>query len=107
MSFETNPYYYPDRHGLRRVAQYELSEPSWSFDTLACWVTPSGDFYLGTDSGCSCPIPFENYRGIHDMTGPLTREQALEESKNIRKSSYEPNYDPEGWKRYKNAIREA
>jgi hypothetical protein len=100
-------YFNPEEHGLRKIAEHDLSEPCYSFDLVVCWADDSGGFYLGTDSGCSCPSPFESYGGKEDLTGPLSREQAVSESKSIRKASYEPNYDPEGWKTYKRAIREA
>ena len=35
-------------------------------------------YYIGTDSGCSCYIPFEHYTK-DARTGPLTREQMEEE----------------------------
>lgn len=41
------------------------------------------DYYLGTDSGCSCPTPFENYGSLSSYTGPLTRDQAREEAESL------------------------
>lgn len=41
------------------------------------------DYYLGTDSGSSCPMPFENYKALSYYTGPLTREQAREEAESL------------------------
>lgn len=120
MSYHNNPYYHPEYHGLKVVGAVELSEPSWSFDTLVCWQDLAGQFYLGTDSGCSCPTPFESYDGVADMTGPLTREQAIEESRSIYANSYgiqgyddEDNYvrlagyEPERFDQYITAIEEA
>lgn len=105
MSWDDNVYYHPERYGLRSVAEFELSEPSYSFDTLAVWKGDKG-LYLATDSGCSCPSPFENYNGIEDLTGPLTVDQAVEESKSIRKRSYEPKYDKPGFKAFIAKIKE-
>lgn len=105
MSWDDNPYYHPEKHGLAKVAEFELAEPSSSFDILAVWAGPSG-FYLGTDSGCSCPTPFEGYSGPTDMTGPLTVEQALEECSSIKSTHYEPNYDIDGWNDFIVAIRQ-
>ena len=47
------------------------------------------DYYLGTDSGCSCPTPFENYKALSDYTGPLTREQAREEAESLIRAARE------------------
>lgn len=41
------------------------------------------DYYLGTDSGSSCPMPFENYKALSYYTGPLTREQAREVAESL------------------------
>ena len=87
MSYNENPYYSPEAHGLTEVGQIDLSEPDYSFDILAVWHDERG-FWLGTDSGCSCPSPFENYNGRDDMTGPLTAEQAVEEAKNLAEGAY-------------------
>jgi hypothetical protein len=101
----SNPYYEPEALGLTLVSQVELSEPSWSFDTLACWADSEGHFYLGTDSGCSCPTPFENYNGLDDLTGPLTAEQAIAESVSLKSGGYESEYDPDGFESYLDDIR--
>lgn len=73
-----NPYYRPDLWGCERVADIELSTPDWSYDTLSVLRRDDG-YYIGTDSGCSCPTPFETYFSLGDYTGPLTREQCIEE----------------------------
>lgn len=103
MSYDTNPYYNPEVHGLTLVSEVELSEPSWSFNTLAVWRDDLG-YYLGTDSGCSCPTPFENYHTKADLTGPLTAEQAREEAESIKKNSYEPGYNAEGFTNFLKEI---
>lgn len=78
MSYDTNPYYNPEKHGLTKLGELDLAEPSYSFDLVVAWKGADG-IYLGTDSGCSCPTPFEDYAGVQDMTGPLTAAQAVEE----------------------------
>lgn len=89
MSYDDNPYYKPEQYGLTKIGEVDLTEPFYSFDILAAWKDENG-IYLGTDSGCSCPVPFENYRGKDDMTGPLTVEQALEEASSLKgESTYE------------------
>jgi hypothetical protein len=97
----TNPYYSPEKFGLALVAEHELSEPCYSFDILAVWRGPAG-LYLGTDAGCSCPSPFENYSGMGDMTGPLTTDQALEEASSLKGTS---TYDIDGFNEFIAAIR--
>lgn len=77
-----NVYENPKAYGLEVITVIELTEPDYSFDLLAVWKGENG-YYLGTDSGCSCPIPFENFDGVEDLTGPLTAEGAREEATSL------------------------
>lgn len=104
--------------GYRKVAEVELSEPFYSFNTLVV-LEKDGGLYLATDSGCSCPTPFESHTE-DDLTGPLTIEQAIEEATSLWLSGSEHydykagkyvqgevGYDPEGFESFKEAIRAA
>ena len=73
--------YYEPTHTI------DLSYPDWMFDILGIDVRPDG-FYLGTDSGCSCPMFWENHTK-DDFTGPLTVEQAREEAMSLWENTYE------------------
>lgn len=109
--YDDNIYYSPEKHGLKLIAEVDLSEPCYSFDKLAVWRDDEG-FYLATDSGCSCPSPFENYAGKADITGPLSRADAIEESRSIYEQSSkdyftgEP-YEPEQFEAFIEKIKEA
>lgn len=91
-----NVYYSPEDHDLVLLGATDLAEPDYSFDLLAIWKNEKG-YYLATDSGCSCPAPFEDYNSVEDLTGPLTAEQAREEATSLWKGSYSSEYDPEGF----------
>ncbi len=91
-----NVMYHPEAYGLVELFQVELAEPDYSFDILACLKGDKG-YYLATDSGCSCPSPFESYGGIDDLTGPLTAEQAREEATALWSGSYGGGYDKEAF----------
>ena len=57
-----NVYYDPEHFGLVQVTEFERTEPSWSFDTFVVWYSKDNDdYYWGSDSGCSCPSPFEDF----------------------------------------------
>ena len=60
MSRKINPYYNPEKLELEL---YSLGEPglSYEYNTLCFWATTDGKIYTASDSGCSCPTPFENY----------------------------------------------
>ena len=88
-------YGYGEFEGLESLAEIELSGGSWEFDLLGIWKGEDG-YYLGTDSGCSCPIPFENYQR-ESLTGPLTRVQAVEESNSLAGGGYGQKYLDAFW----------
>lgn len=66
MSYETNVYYNPEKYGLEVVTEVEWSEPCYSFDTTIVWKKGK-KFYWASDSGCSCPAPFEDYNSLDDL----------------------------------------
>lgn len=94
MRYEDNPYYFPGRYGCCKVGEVERSEETYGFDTIAVLASTADDggFYVGTDSGCSCPTPFEHYAGLDDFTGPLTADQCAEEVISLWLEPYDP-YD--------------
>lgn len=74
------------------VGAAELSFDDWSFDEVGVWRDADG-FWLGTDSGCSCPIPFESHTD-DSLTGPLTFEQAEEEIRSLAEPSLQRTVGP-------------
>ncbi len=97
MYYKENVYYSPATHGLRLLHTIDLSEPDYSFDLLAVFqsVENENDYYLATDSGCSCPTPFEDYLDVESLTGPLTYTQMVEEAKSLwrNRGSYQAGSD--------------
>ncbi len=63
-----NPYYSPEKCGLVKVAEAELDGESYQFHIRIVWKAADGKFYTASDSGCSCPTPFEDIRGLDDLT---------------------------------------
>jgi hypothetical protein len=62
----SNIYYNPQDFGLTIVGEVEFSSGCYEFDTSVLWRSDAGEFYIGDDSGCSCPSPFEDI-GIRDL----------------------------------------
>lgn len=86
----SNVYYSPEDFGLIVVADLELSEPDYSFDTVVVWRHPeSGLFYWAHDSGCSCPTPFEDYRTLEDLS--LVFSDTFDELRRYVAHSYNAN----------------
>ncbi len=57
-----NPYYYPAKIDLEMLS-FDDPDAYYDFDTLCFWATKEGQIYSASDSGCSCPTPFEDYEG--------------------------------------------
>lgn len=57
-----NPYYDAAKLGLEMLS-FEDPEASYDFDTICFWATSEGRVYTAHDSGCSCPEPFEGFKG--------------------------------------------
>ena len=92
VSITVNVYYNPEKFGLRIVGEIEWSIPCYSFDMTVVWQhINSGQFYWASDSGCSCPSPFESHGMDSLETGPpIQLQHYLEEQK---KEAYDPPSD--------------
>ena len=56
---EVNPYYDPQKLGLKIVGEIDCGG-GYEFDKFVVWEKADGSKWYATDSGCSCPSPFEN-----------------------------------------------
>lgn len=77
MSYNDNPINNPEKYGFEFVGGIDLEFRDWEFYIAAVLKNDKG-YYLATDSGCSCPTPWESYT-VDALTGPLTAEQCREE----------------------------
>jgi hypothetical protein len=50
----------PEKFGLTYIGQVDFTD-GYEFDLYAVWKDQDGKFWYGSDSGCSCPSPFEDY----------------------------------------------
>lgn len=72
---DNNIYYDPEKFGLKIFEHIEDDHASYSFDDFVIWERlEDGKLFYGTDSGCSCPSPFED-QGLSDLTPVTTLEQ--------------------------------
>ena len=78
--------------------EIDLEDVYCQFYIAGIWVRDGG-YYLSTDSGCSCPTPWESHQE-DDLTGPLTWEQAKEELRSLSATSYRANYAVESVERF-------
>lgn len=72
MTYDNNPYYSPESLGLTILDSLEDGSLSYEFNMFIVWRrTSDGALFYASDSGCSCPSPFEDVSGIDDLT-PIT-----------------------------------
>lgn len=70
----------PQKFGLRQIAEMEWDEPNYSFDMSVIWRDGDGRWLVGSDSGCSCPPPFQD-QGIGELDRFDSAQAALESLK--------------------------
>jgi len=62
MSERHNPYYEPEKLGLQSLS-FDEPDMSYEYNTYLFVKTEDGRVFADSDSGCSCPKPFENSEG--------------------------------------------
>lgn len=70
-----NIYYSPEKFGMETVGEISWSEPCYDFDLTCVWKQARGKFFIASDSGCSCPSPFEDFTKVEDLEGPFTKAE--------------------------------
>lgn len=71
MKTKVNPYYNPETFGLEMIS-FEDRNSCYDYNTQCFFATADGLIYAASDSGCSCPVPFE------DSYSAYTKEEALQ-----------------------------
>ena len=103
MSYGTaDVYYQPEEFGLTPVAEIEPTGLSWEFDIFAVWKDAEGNFYWATDSGCSCPSPFEDYTSL-DSLSKGSKQEALSAGEAWKGDSYSAVSDSD-WAQFAERI---
>lgn len=75
----SNIYYQPTKFNLKMVGDIQWGEAWYNFDITAVWYhEDAGKFYVGSDSGCSCPSPFEDIISVDELSGPMDAWGVLE-----------------------------
>lgn len=72
MGYDTNPYYTPEATGLVTVGAIDTAG-SYEFNIIAVWHKPeTGQVFIASDSGCSCPVPFDEVQ-----PEPVSKAEAI------------------------------
>ena len=73
MKFNENPYFSPEKCGLEIFEDIDTAG-SYEYDMFVVWKKiDDNTLWWDTESGCSCPIPFDNSDNGHDLK-PITEE---------------------------------
>lgn len=79
-AYDENVYVHPEKYGLEIVACVDAYEPDYSFDLfLILREKATGKLFVASDSGCSCPMPFEDHDFPQDFTEVKTWEDVKRE----------------------------
>lgn len=93
MDYYSNIYYHPEKWGMSIFDQIDTAG-SYEFDMFVIWEKDDDKtLWYATDSGCSCPTPFENIDSMGDLNQITTDtfynfEQALFNHNNILTEDY-------------------
>lgn len=81
-----NPYY--DKEFDLEMLSFDQPELCYEFNILCFWATKDGRVYSASDSGCSCPVPFENYCAatVDEVLQMLERVGSVEQAERIGES---------------------
>ena len=72
-----------DRYGLEQVTELSLDDTEYAFVIIGAFYDPvSGGYFVGTDSGCSCPIPWDV--PLSRLEGPMSQSEAASQIKKAR-----------------------
>jgi hypothetical protein len=96
--YDKNVYYSPESYGLEVVGDIEWTGESYQFDMTVVWKDKDGKYYVASDSGCSCPSPFEDYNSLESLDGPL-RAVDVVNSLNYRVNQFSDGESSYGYSR--------
>lgn len=90
MGYDYNIYYDKEKFGLEIVNEVD-SAGDYSFDKTVIFKDKDNNFYFASDSGCSCPSPFEDFTSVADLTKLTLHEfHALEQE--MQRHLTDPKY---------------
>lgn len=98
MNYDNNIYYNPEKWGMSIFDQIDTAG-SYEFDMFVIWEKDDDKtLWYATDSGCSCPTPFENINSMSDLNQITTDtlynfEQALKNHTRISTEDYKNMYN--------------
>lgn len=87
--YDMNVYYNPEKSGLKILGEIDTAD-SYEFTKLVVWERiEDGVLFWGTDSGCSCPSPFEDTDSVEHLDRIDNASRFASDARTwLRESSY-------------------
>ncbi|MET9959315.1 hypothetical protein ABZ128_09535 [Streptomyces sp. NPDC006326] len=84
-----NIYYSPEKFGLEELGEVDTAD-SYEFCKFVAWHRPAdGAVFWSTDSGCSCPTPFEGLESVDELERATDVAQFAKDARAWLRSSYD------------------
>lgn len=98
MDYNDNIYYNPEKWGMSIFDSIDTAG-SYEFDMFVIWQKQDDNtLWYATDSGCSCPTPFENINSMRDLNQITADtlynfEQELRNHRNLSEGDFRNMYN--------------
>ncbi|QGH76328.1 hypothetical protein SEA_DAUBENSKI_261 [Streptomyces phage Daubenski] len=60
---------------LEYVGSFDWDQEQWQFNITQVWKEARGRYFVASDSGCSCPQPFEDINYTDECAGPYNKTE--------------------------------
>ena len=88
-------YYQPEHFGLTVVGSVQWGEPDYDFHITAVWFDADKHFFVASDSGCSCPSPFEDFETVESLGKAMSKWEAASELLRRLQNYLDDSYESE------------
>jgi hypothetical protein len=95
-----NAYNSPEKLGLTILGQLYDPNSYYDFHDLIVWAHNDGRIFYATDSGCSCPSPFEDYNTLASLT------EVCQGGQRPRKHDKHGNYGRVTWAEFQEDVED-
>lgn len=100
--------YCPEKLGLELVAYIEWTHRSYEFDLTKVWrKLDDGTLWYADDSGCSCPVPFEDTEELDRLFNLEPLEARYDRSRAEANDEWSEGPRESEWREFKTNVQAA